>query len=254
MNKTKAILLLSAIFLCALTTSTPVTHSQEVPPCDEEVTKEATPDDNGYKARETRCEGFFSRKVSSDPLTLRSFLLATPPTGALPPVLQVSWHPSSQRRIDLQAKALKARTYFQMDAYADGTKGQYDWPTNVPRSGSLLAGEIGFTASFVESNRRVYLPVSLGGQPGNGREVSVALWPEQKLQKVYMSVNAKKGGSSITVHQNQELGEGVYPQQRPIRFSFTLPESGRYELVVAASLDPTGSVSLIIPFVAEVRR
>ena len=181
-------------------------------------------------------------------------MFAAPSSGDLPPVLKVSWTPSTASQINLQAQALKARTYFQMDTRADGRRGTYDWPTDVLKSIPLSATELGVTASFAEGGQRVYLPVTFANTASGDGSINVALWPEQRFLKVHRTVIAQRGGNTVEIVPRAELGEGVYLQQRPIRFSFTVPDSGRYELIVSATLAPKGNVSLIIPFVAEIRR
>ena len=220
MNRCALVFVLCGMVLFGLVIITPSAASQDASPCDSEVLKQAVQEDTGYKLRDSRCEGLYRRQVStSAPLSLRSFMLAAPSSGDLPPVLKVAWTPSTASQINLHAQALKARTYFQMDTHADGRSGTYDWPTNVLKSIPLSATEIGVTASFTEGGQRVYLPVTFANAQGGDGSINVALWPEQRFVRVHRTVITQRGGNTVTIAARAELGEGVYPQQRPIRFS-----------------------------------
>jgi hypothetical protein len=252
MNRVRDTLILFAITLILYPAERASLSVQDSAPCEAMLLERARNDTSGYKPRDgTRCEGFYDRQVStSTPLTLRSFMVSPPLTGALPSPIRVSWRLSRDRQIDLRASALKRRVYFQMDARAGSSDRVYEWPTNVLREAALGPADIGLTVSYTESGQRVYVPASFDntGSGNNAGTYRIALWPEQGFKEVYISVTGRS--TSGTVLARRELRRGPYPATRPIQFSIPSPSSpGLYELTVSASFETSdGAYSLTIPF------
>jgi hypothetical protein len=254
MKKVRTALILCAVALFAWPAARPSTLAQEdTPVCDPKLLELSVGGETGYMMKGGRCEGFYRRQVStSAPLTLKSFMAAAPGKGSLPSPLRVSWLLAQDRPVDLRASALKPKVYFQMDVRAGSRDRVYDWPTDALSGSTLGLSEIGLTASYAEGGQRVYVPTRIlnAGQADGDSTYVVAIWPEQSLQEVFISVSGQNAqGKTVEVQARKELGRGLYPASRAIQFSIPRPSSrGRYELAVSASFVPSGGVSLIIPF------
>lgn len=253
MTKVRFSVVLIAVLLLLFPSGKSVLSVQESDPCDADILKLAVNEPSGYKSRGDRCEGLYHRQVStSTPLSLRSFMSDPPKAGAMPSSLKVSWLLSSDRQVELHAKALKARVYFQMNARAKSNDRVFDWPTDLLNAASLGLTDIGLTASYRDKGENVYVPTRIANtqSAGDGATYRVALWPEQPLKEVFTSVTGRKAdGTLVQVQPKKELGRGFYPASRAIQFSIPIPQSsGRHELTISASFAATGGVSLIIPF------
>lgn len=232
--------------------------SQDESPCDSEIMKLAVNKLSGYQPRDGRCEGFYERPVStSTPLSLRSFMSSPPKGGGVPSSLTISWAPATGQQLQLKVQALKARVYFQMDVRAKGTDQSYNWPTGSLPSNTLQLSEIGLTASYYDNGRKIFLPTQILNteSEGDGTNYRVVLWPEQGFKEVFVSVSQPRPGAEpIEIQKKRELKKNFYPAGRAIPFSVPVPpSSGRYELIISATLENNVGISLVIPFESKGR-
>jgi hypothetical protein len=220
-----------ALAFAMLLATAPVASSQQS--CDPNLASRAI-GPFGYKQRGNRCEGIYSRQVSTTVLYLVSLTSAfgdfdvksgTP--------LVVSWPAGTGDTIRVRAESIRDDLYYRMDAAVPGDKA-FDWPTDVLSAQRMARRDLGIVATTKRSFgtspkdttskdttwKEVYVPlaISQGGKPAPCGPVRVLLWPGVALDSVTVSVAAisPKGTVGEPIGKDRELGLGFYPARRII--------------------------------------
>lgn len=215
--------------------------------CDPSLVKKSE-DSTAYREREGRCEGVYAQQVGTVSLDIRSLTASFGPFDPnRDPELSLAWTapPGQERDVRLRAFSLRTRLYYRMDTAVPAARGSYRWPAEILASQGLGDEELGVVAWIElprpEGNpRKVYLPLRAGGRAGaaEGEGYEVTLVPSERLRSVHVTVSRldANGQGATVLRQNEELGYGYYPPDKPTPF-FTgnLGPAGFYRVEVAVT-------------------
>lgn len=200
-----------------------------------------------YQLRGDRCEGIYAQQVSAPVLEVRSLVAGFEPFDpARDPEVFLSWTPPPGATGEVRLRALSFRpgTYFRMDTAVPAAEGSYRWPADVLAQVGLAREELGLVAWVTPSGegatpRELYLPLRAGPRRGPvaGADYEVSVVPSQRLADLRITVErlGSAGAEGITLRQDEELGYGYYPSNKPTVFSLgRLAGEGIYRLKISA--------------------
>jgi hypothetical protein len=221
--------------------------------CDPQLLRMAGKGPLSYQNRGDRCEGLYGRASSSMPqLTLvsltRSFPNIDPRTV---PKLILRWASPAKEEVRLQAKGLRYKLYYEMDAVRPAGERQFSWSTDFLKNKEIDVGrtEIGVTCRTVYpiggKKRELYLPLTVGSDgndPPPQSTVEVLIVPSVELKDAYYSVTAFSvpgNGRKSLVH-NKSIQLPAYPADRPFPIRIALASRGSLYFVEIVGLISTG--------------
>lgn len=241
---------LAGVLCCSAIVARPV-RGQAVP-CDPSLAPSST-DPWGYRVRGDRCEGTYAQPVAGTPLIVASFTErfdAFDPDSTTSLVLQ--WPALGSADVRLRAIALRRRFYYRMDADQPASAGFWEWPTDLLSALGLGRPELGVVAwtrqVAGDTERDVHLPLRIGraaAAAGSG-DYSLVVLPQVELTEVYVSVaRMDENGRPVRwLRDEQPLGYGYYPADRPIEISVARPdEPGLYRVQIGARIRSGGSLA-----------
>lgn len=200
-----------------------------------------------YKLRDDRCEGFYAQQVSSISLEVRSLVAGFDFDSARDAELALAWTapPGVPGNVRIRAFSFKPLTYYRMDTAVPAARGTYRWPANILASQKLGRTDLGLVARINVSGpggaaREVLLPLHAGRgaaakKPDSGYEVTII--PSARLNEVRLTVSRvdAQGNPLATLRQDEELGYGYYPSNKPTVFpTGKLGQAGFYRLTIKA--------------------
>lgn len=241
---------LAAALLATISASGAATAQE---PCDPYLKSRPT-DPVGYRLRGDRCEGIYVAEVGGASLEVASLTLGSP---ARDPVvadsLLLRWEPPQPARVWVQAKGLKPRLYYRMDASRPPDASSYRWPTDLLRRLGLALSEFGIVAwtklDVGGTERVIHLPLSVDQGGGPALSYHVVVWPGRELTEVYVSVAGvgPDGRPGAFLRDGQMLGYRFYPADRGIAIDLPVSElktPGLYYVLIAADLRGGGATSV----------
>lgn len=227
-------------------------------PCDPSL-HSSTADPWGYRVRGDRCEGTYAQPVAGTPLVVASF---TERFDAFDPdstaSLMLRWPAIGSGQVRLRAIALRRRFYYRMDAQQPASAGVWAWPANLLSALDLGRAEIGVVAwtrrTEGDTERDVHLPlrIAAGEAADQAAEYALAVVPQVELTEVYVSVSRMDADARPVewLRDEQPLGYGYYPADRPIEIAIARPaEPGLYRVQLGARVRAGGSVATELWFV-----
>jgi len=199
-----------------------------------------------YRARETRCEGFYKMEISSHKplfevmgITYGESVFARGPDAVID--LSCPWAGSDT--VHVQALAIPPRTYYQMDAILK--PGQLlSWPQRIIHAGGLLDSDIGVLAWLLEPNGehedRIFVPVRQTSEstPDNeDDEIVLVLRAHGDVEAVQWRIRYEEHGIPGEMSQWTMLDPSSYAAGRPIHITLPSVSEGQRALVEAAGID-----------------
>ena len=227
-------------------------------PCDPALAQ-ASSDPNGYRLRGDRCEGLYIQPVSGRAsLVVASFVEAFADFDARNTrELRLDWTPASPSTPTfLRAYGLRRRQYYRMDATPPAGSRSYLWPATILGNLDLSRQYLGIVAwtdmaTSAQSNRRVYLPLRVGGGSNVERGYELAIVPGVELTEVYLTLAAvsEDGRPLRSYMQRQPLRHGYYPAQQAIMVPLTgVDRIGLHRLDIAVTQRDGGSANTEVWF------
>jgi hypothetical protein len=213
----------------------------------------AAKDPMSYTLRDGRCEGVYSRDIST---TLQMVSLVESFEDydlESPQELNVEWTALGEQQVNLQAHSLQPGFYYRMDTVRPAGDTNYLWPIDILQTLGITRRDIGVVGwtrhSFNGTDRDVYLPLRISQQrpPRQIAEYRIILWSWRELQEVFISLATVgiDGSPSKFIIDGRPLEHGYYPAGRGIEFVLPQPEkAGIYYLEIGATLSKGGVVTI----------
>lgn len=249
----RSILIAPVIVAGALSYSalTPGPAAAQAAPCDPSLAPTAS-DPWGYRVRGDRCEGIYAQPVAGTPLIVASFTERFDPFDAdATSSLTLYWPANGSGEVRLRAIALRRRFYYRMDAVQPAAGGSWEWPADLLAALDLTRPELGVAAwtrkTAGAAERDVYLPLRIGARTEDESDgYALVVMPQVELSEVYVSVSLMDSdGRAVTWLRDEEpLGYGYYPADRPIEIPLARPgEPGLYRVQIGARMRAGGSIA-----------
>jgi hypothetical protein len=218
----------------------------------------------GYAARGDRCEGLYVQEVSGGALEIVSLTQKFEPYRfEADKPLVLDWQAFGDAPVQVRACGVKPKLYYRMDTTHVQKPSSYLWPADILSRLELQRDEIGLLAwtqqPVGKEMRKVFLPLrtALPGattttlEEDTSDSYKVVLLSSVELQEMYVTLRPldSKGKPGAPIRDNQKVGSGYYPANRPLYFHISFSElagapDGLYLLRVGAELrtgDPRGT-------------
>jgi hypothetical protein len=133
--------------------------------------------------------------------------------------LQVRWLAPGHSPVRIRAYALKARTYYQLDANS-GLATEFSWPLEIVRQISLdrrQLGVVGWTPVATRSGeKKLYLPLEISRVGDNSTASGsprLSVLPGKRLNEIFLTVTLLNADLTPgpTLLNESPLGYGSYP-------------------------------------------
>jgi len=242
--------LLAGVMCCSAVMADPV-RAQAVP-CDPSLSPSSS-DPWGYRVRGDRCEGIYAQPVAGTPLIVASFTErfdTFDPDSVTGLVLR--WPVAGSSSVRIRAIALRRRFYYRMDAEQPAAAGSWDWPADLISALGLSRPELGVVAwtrqTAGNTERDVHFPLRIGRDPAaaENAEYMLVVMPQVELTEVYVSVALmdETGRPVRWLRDEEPLGYGYYPADRPVEIPVARPEEpGLYRVQIGARIRSGGSLA-----------
>jgi hypothetical protein len=226
--------------------------SAQTVPCDPSL-EQARTHPYGYRVRGDRCEGIYAQPVAGTPLVIASFterFEAYDPDTTRSLVLQ--WSAPGAGHVRLRALALPRRTYYRMDTEQGGSDSSWTWPADLLAALDIGRPELGVVAwtrqAVGDTERDVHLPLRIGAAQTTDAAggYTLIVVPQVELTEMYVTVAAIGGDGRAAAYLRDEepLGYGYYPTDRPIEITIARPATpGLYRVQIGAGIRGGGSLA-----------
>jgi hypothetical protein len=207
----------------------------------------------GYRLRDNRCEGLYTKEVGLAPLMVASFTKSFDDYDIKSGKnLVVDWSTPKNEPVWIRAHGLRRKLYYRMDTMQTAESKPFYWPTDILAALRILKrdlGVLGWTKhKFGSIEKTIYLPLKLH-QEGNiavTRQYSLIIVPGIQVTELYISMASvdPDGNTTSFLRDSEPLGYGYYPAETGIAVSINAPpKAGFYFLEIGAMLSPRGSLA-----------